>query len=241
MISTALFWTTRLFFPVILLIWLSQPALALTFSEETATCPLDGKTFPYRAVASYSQFGMQLDLRPTGALLAPIPMPVCPNSGFVIYRDDFEDGEISAARRLVRTPEYVAMRETETDYFVAAYQASVLGEDAWTVAILTVQATWEAQDDPEKYRRYAALTMTRLKEAGKDYSPIGETGEKWWTTNLLLVNFHRRLAEFERAAKLLAELPYQKEAEDSGYRIVGERLADLIAAKDSAPAEVAPR
>lgn len=241
MISTTIIRTARLCLLAALPVLLSQPASALTFREETATCPLDGKTFPYQAVNSYSQFGMQLDLRPVGALVAPIPMPVCEDSGFVIYRGDFDDDEISAARRLVRTPEYSALRDSETDYFLAAYQADKLGEDAWTVAVLTLRATWEVQDDPEKYRRYATLAMTRLEEAGKDYSPTGETGEKWWTLNLLLVNFHRRLGEFDSAARLLAGLPYRDESEDSGYRIVGERLADLIADKHPAPAEVAPR
>jgi hypothetical protein len=224
-----------------LLAWLPQPASALTFGDEAYTCPLDGKTSTHQAVNSYSQFGMQLDLRPIGALVAPIPMPVCQDSGFVIYREDFDDGEISAFRRLVQTPEYRALRESETDYLVAAYQAGKLGEDAWAIAILTLQATWEVQDDPKKYNHYAALAVTRLEEAGKDFARAGETGERWWTVKLLVVNFHRRLGEFDRAAQLLAELPYADEPDDSGYRVVGERLADLIARKDSAVAEVAPR
>lgn len=224
-----------------LLAWLPQPVSALTFSDETYTCPLDGKTFTYQAVASYSQFGMQLDLRPIGALVAPIPMPVCPDSGFVIYRDDLSDAEISISRRLVQTPEYRALREFETDYFVAAYQAGKLGEDAWTIAILTVQATWEVQENRKKYQHYAALAMTRLEEGGKEYTSAGGTNEQWWTARLLVVNFHRRLGEFDTAGKLLAELPYPDEPEDSGYRAVGERLADLIARKDSAAAEIAPR
>ena len=219
---------------------LAQPASALTYREVTYTCPLDGRTFAYRAVNSYSQFGMQLDLRPTGALVAPMPMPVCPDSGFVVYRDDFGDEEISLFRRLVQAPEYRALREAETDYFVAAHQAGKLGEDAWTIAILTLQATWEVEEKPEKYGHYAALAITRLEEAGKDYSPDGETGEQWWTVKLLVVNLYRRLGEFDTAAKLLTALPYSNEPEGSSFRTVGEQLADLIMRKNSAAAEFDP-
>ncbi len=230
----------RLFLLAALLTWLAQPASALTYREVTYTCPLDGRTFAYQAVNSYSQFGMQLDLRPTGALVAPIPMPVCPDSGFVVYRDDFGDEEISLFRRLVQAPEYRALREAETDYFVAAHQAGKLGEDAWTIAILTLQATWEVQEMPERYGHYAALAITRLEEAGKNYSLDGETGEQWWTVKLLVVNLYRRLGEFDTAARLLAALPYSKESEGSSFRTVGERLANLIARKESAAAELGP-
>lgn len=224
-----------------LLAWLPQPSSALTYSDETYTCPLDGETFIYQAVNSYSRFGMQLDLRPIGALVAPIPMPICPGSGFVVYRDDFNGEEISIFRQLVQAPEYRALREAETDYFVAAHQAGKLAEDAWLIATLTLRATWEVQEKPEKYNRYAALALTRMEEAGKGFSPTGETNEQWWTVKLLVVNFHRRLGEFDAAGRLLAELPYSDEPEDSGYRAVGERLADLIARKESAAAELKPR
>lgn len=236
--GNSIFWVCLL---ASLLAWLPQPASALTFGDETVTCPLDGKTFTYQAVVSYSQFGMQLDMRPIGALVAPIPMPVCRDSGFVIYRDDFNDAEISASRRLVQSPEYLALRGSETDYFVAAYQAGKLDEDAWEIAILTLQATWEVQENPKKYKHYAALALTRLEEAGKNFAHAGETGEQWWTVKLLVVNFHRRLGELDEAARLLAELPYADEPEESGYRVVGERLAALIARRESAVAEIAPR
>jgi hypothetical protein len=58
---------------------------------------------------------------------------------------------------------------------------------------------------------------------------------------LIPVNLHRRLGRFDAARGMLAKLPYMDEPEDSGIRQVGLRLRELIAANDSAPAEVAPR
>lgn len=231
----------RLFLFAALLAGLSQPASALTFREVPYTCPLDGKAFTFRAVNSYSQFGMQLDLRPTGALAAPRPMPVCPGSGFVVYRKELNDEQISIFRQLVQAPEYRALREAETDYFVAAHQAGKVREDAWLIATLTLRATWEVQETPEKYNRYAALALTRMEEAVKDFLPAGENAEKWWMGKLLIVNFHRRLGEFDAAGKLLAELPYSDEPDDSGHRAAGERLAALIVNKESAAAQLKPK
>lgn len=221
--------------------WLPQPASALTYGEKTETCPLDGKPFTYQAVASYTQFGMQLDLRPIGALVAPIPLPVCPESGFVVYREDYSEQDIAFFRDLVRTSEYRTIREDNTDYFVAAHQVDRLDGDSWTIAFLTLQATWEVQDQPAMYRRYAELALERFETAGATLSRGGEDAEKWWVAKLIPVNLHRRLGRFEAARLMLAELPYLDEPEDSGVRQVGLRLRDLIAAKDPAPAEVAPR
>jgi len=32
---------------------------------------------------------VRLDLKPMGALIAPNPLPVCPDNGFVVYKKEF--------------------------------------------------------------------------------------------------------------------------------------------------------
>lgn len=216
------------------------PAHALTYAETTVTCPLDGKEFQYQAVASYSRFGMQLDLKPLGALVAPIPLPVCPRSGFVMYRDDFTGADIAFFKKLVATPEYRELRRAHSDYFVAAHQAGKRGEDAFDVAYLTLQASWEVDEEPARYEKYARAALARFQDYDASRAAL-RASQEWWTAKLLIVNLHRRLAEFDRAADLLAELPLQTEPEDSGYRVVAERLSRLISERKSKPAEIAPR
>lgn len=218
----------------------ARPASALTYAEETIVCPLDGRSFTYQAVASYSQFGMQLDLKPIGALVAPIPLPVCPASGFVMYRDDFSDQDIAFFRDVVEGAEYRTIRAANSDYFVAAWQAGKLGEDAFEVAFLSLQASWEVDGEPEKYERYARIALSRFREYDKSRA-AENLSEKWWAAKLLIVNLHRRLGEFDPAGTQLAELPTADQPADSGYRVVGDRLKELIAKKDSAAAEIVPR
>jgi len=216
------------------------PVSALTWREVTETCPLTGETFTRQAVNSYTRMGMQLDLKPVGALVAPVPPPVCPDSGFVMYREDFSEADIAYFRKLVATPEFRDIRAGNTDYFVAAYQAEKRGADRLDVAFLMLQATWEADTEPARYDRYARIAMTRFE----DYDRSGDAerlSETWWTVKLLIVNFRRRLGQFDAAADLLAELPLAGQPADSGIRMVMERLGRLISERKASAAEIAPR
>src|SRR4051812_36684612 len=73
-----------------------ERAAALTMFDLEVTCPIDGKAFTTKAVAIYRQTGMRLDTKPLGSLLAPMPLPVCPDNGFVVYKSDFTDTELVA-------------------------------------------------------------------------------------------------------------------------------------------------
>lgn len=218
----------------------AAPSSALTWRETTETCPLTGETFTHQAVNSWFRSGMQIDLKPLGALVAPVPPPVCPDSGFVVYREDFSETDIAFFRTLVATPEFREIRDGNSDYFVAAYQAEQRGEERLDVAFLMLQASWEADAEPVRYARYARIAMTHFE----DYDRSGAAerqSETWWTVKLLIVNFHRRLGEFDTAADLLAELPLAGEPADSGIRTVMERLGRLISERKANAAEIAPR
>ena len=225
---------------ILLTVAFAAPAPALTWHETTATCPLTGEIFAYREVNSWYQSGMRLDLKPLGALVAPVPPPVCPGSGFVMYREGFSEADIAFFRNLVTTREFRNIRDNETDYFVAAYEAEQNGEDPLEVAFLMLQATWEAEAEPARYDRYVRFAVTHFA----DYDRSGDAerlSETWWTVKLLIVNFHRRLGEFDAAADLLAELPLAGEPSDSGIRTVMGRLGRLISERKATAAEIAPR
>jgi hypothetical protein len=119
-------------------------ANSMTFREEKVTCPLDGTSFEQELVGSYTQFGVHLDLKPYGALIAPIPLPNCDSSRFPIYREDFSKEEIERLKAYVKSSEYQAMIENEAQYYVVAKLRQHLNEPLEKIAYSFLQATWQA-------------------------------------------------------------------------------------------------
>lgn len=225
------------FFGVVLGAAAVRHATALTYHEATETCPLDGQEFTYQAVASYTRFGTQLDLKPVGALVAPVPLPVCPASGFVMYRDDFSEEDIAFFRDLVTTSEYKALRARHSDYYVAAWQAGQRGEELFDLAFLTLQASWEVDQDPKRYEEYARAALSRFRAYDRSGAAVRESQE-WWTAKLLIVNLYRRLGEFDKAADLLAELQLIPQQGETAYGPIMEQLGRLISERKGKPAEI---
>ena len=133
---------------------LAQPAYAHTVRDVDFVCPLDGEEFTQRISASGTSYGRMLDLKPYGPIAAPWSLPVCPTSGFVMYRPRFSAEEVGKLKPYVDSYEYWSMRRTETTYYLAAKLQEVLGEPDETLAFTLLQATWQAESR-EQYERYA--------------------------------------------------------------------------------------
>ena len=147
---------------------LAPPVSALTFAEMTYTCPIGGEVFTQRRPASGTGFGMELDMKPFGALIAPWPLPVCPGNGFVIYKDeeDFSAAERERLTAYVASDAYRTLVADDTPYYRAAMLMRAAGDDSVPAAVVLLRATWEAQADAQ-YTRYAeaALAAYRLEIA----------------------------------------------------------------------------
>lgn len=181
-------------------------AFALTFREADFICPIDGKTFKARVVGSYTQFGMRLDLKPFGALIAPIPMPVCPDNGFVMFKKQFSDAEIAKLKPIVLGDEYRRTRQQHTDHYMAAYLLERLGADDLELAHLYLKASWEAETRkaPALVEQYRLLALHRFESfLKKDTS----RSPQWWSTAVVSAELERLLGRFDEAEKRLGELP----------------------------------
>ena len=96
----------------------SAPAAADTYRDVEHTCPIDGQKFMWRTVMSASSWGSRLDGRVIGATPVPWPHPVCPASGFMMYREehDMTPEFVAKAKALVATSEYQRIRHTESPH-----------------------------------------------------------------------------------------------------------------------------
>ena len=217
---------------------ITQPAQALTMSVKDFICPIDGRKFKAKTVNSYTRFGQRLDMKPLGALIAPLPLPVCPSSGFPLYKRKFSPKEIARLKSIVRSPAFKQARARNSDYFMVAFVQERLGKTGFSIAHGYLKASWETEGRKhDLHRRYLALALAK-------FDGIAITAEQatrpWWTAQLLAGNLERRLGRFEAAEKRLAGLPLSTLPANSVFRQVASQIRAAIAKRDSASRKFKP-
>ena len=190
------------------------------------SCPIDGKTFTAPAISAYVIRAVRLDLKPLGALIAPNPLPVCPENGFVVYKKEFTPAEIAAIKPIVLSPDYRQLRDDHTDYYMAAYVKERVGADDYDIGQTYLQASWEAERD----RPQSVVYHYRSLALGKPDAFLKQDhsrSEQWWTASLLVGELERMLGHFDAAEARLKALPYKQ-----AKATLGEKGAALARAAE---------
>ena len=197
-------------------------------------CPLGGRSFSFATTASYSTWGARPDGKPFGSWEFPLALPQCPDNGLVVYRR-FSREEIARLRPLVASDGYRALRRTgETGHYHAYWLMRRMGEPATHYLWALVQASWEAEDDPGRRRRYMEELVVRAPDLGE---PRDETTV---AVRARVINALRELGRFEEAAAMLAATPVEEVVAPSetvrataDWRGHYRTLARIIARRDS--------
>lgn len=216
----------------------SPAALALTFSESEFICPLDGHAFKQRVPMSGTSFGSMLDMQRYGPIQSPWEQPQCPRDGFVLckYRnEELTEEEIAILRPFVLSPEYQAMRRTETPYWLIARCMEKLGMSLADRAWVLLEASWEANGS-DRYPRYAREALTAQEAL---LAKGGQGKEAAETTRLLIGELNRRLGNFERAKAIFTALAGEPDFKNNRLymRIIALQLK-LIEAGDTASHQI---
>lgn len=186
---------------------------ALTYGDAEFTCPIGGEVFTTQVVGSYTRLGMRLDLKPLGALVAPLPVPVCPGNGFVMYKDEFSDEELAKLTPIVESDAYQEARTLHTDYYMLAFLLEELEMEALDLAHIYLKATWEAEEQkPELLADYQSLALGKFK-AYLDTEP--DKDDNWWIAQIVSANLERRTGQHAEAIARIEALPLdQNEARE---------------------------
>jgi len=206
---------------------------ALTTREVEETCPIDGEKFKATLAMSGTQFGIYLDGKPYGALLAPWPLAKCPTTGFVMYKSKFSEDELAKLREYVQSSEYRALIGVETTYYLAATLQRRIGEDNRRIASTLLRATWQAETD-SRYRRYAQETL----EAYKQLLTQAADERSLLSMEFIAGELERRLGLFDEAKRRFSALASRDEAKSGTFPQILEFQLTLIEAKDAQPHKV---
>jgi hypothetical protein len=222
-------------------------------------CPLGGKPFTHIGTATSSQWGSRPDGKPYGSWTFPMPLPVCPDNGLVVYRE-FTREDIRRLKPLVATPEYQAARKQDTTYYLAQWLMRQLDEPLDQRLRMLQQASWQSDLQFDRKRAYQEEYVRRASEYARPDDPKAELN--WFAIQLRAANALRELKKFDEAMLWLDALPLQSlvveippaqpdngnhaERVDAAHRRDWLRYADslrkVIARKDSSsePIDMVP-
>ena len=187
---------------IIALMFVSAPAIASTFSPVTKTCPVGGQKFRFMAQMSSTSWGQLPDGMPLGTGPYPTMLPQCPKNGLVMYRD-FDAAAVTQLAVLVASPEYQALRATETPHYLAYWLARRLG-DTDRLAWLLMAATWEAKNSADvdpRGKRYAEEFVALIRAA-----PVSSSNFESIALRARAANALRELGQFQEAETLRASI-----------------------------------
>lgn len=213
--------------------------LATTFEKIEVECPIDGKKIEKLVLMSFYVDDERLDMRPFGSgFRSPWPLPVCLESGFVIYKESFTPDELSKIKSIVQSDEYKKIRRQNSDYYVVAYVAEQLGASDEFLAWKYLEASWQVERrDPDLNGELLSLSLERFKRflAGKTLEV-----ETLHNAFFVAANLERRLGNFAKAEKLLSEFRTAQNL-DAGWDVYVEALSYYINEKDRRPHRISER
>ena len=222
-------------FAILLALFISQNVFAYESDMVETTCPICGTTFETEHVLSMSQYGMRLDLKPLGFTKAPLPLGVCPNCHFVQYTDSLSDEETADLKSYVESDEYKSFVKDNSSYFLLGKIFEHEGRDPKTLAHIYLQASWQVEDQPEKYQSYLALVEKNLE------TYLGETKDQdneWVAAQLLLGEIMRLQGKFDDAQKQFESIKDNDKFKDELLNDMISFELDLIKSKDQTPQEI---
>ena len=198
------------FLLTIVLFVISSVSSALLYKEQAFICPIDGEEFIAGIPRSSHYAGVRTDNKPFGMLEAPWPYPICPENGFVMYKDTFTNKEIENIKPYIFSAEYQGYRFSETRHFLLAkiyeYQQRPISEIADTY----LKASWEAEGGPN-YNRYLELALNAFELSWKQNSMHIKSN---WNDQYMLVELNRLLGNFKVATVELENLKALNQTDD---------------------------
>ncbi len=217
------------------------PALATTFMPQHFTCPIGGEKFDAQVMGSNTTFGA----RPDGMPYSPMPiypLVICPGNGFILFDGSFTPAETAELTAAVASPEFQALRTSDTSYYRAWWLMRRIGRDPHALASTLLQASWEAEGAQKA--RYQAEFVVAVRELKRDNG----AEQSWLWLNLRAANALRELGRFDEVPAVLKAidkpelLPAAPEQYAGVRRMIdGLRVLAAEGNRASEPATLIPR
>ncbi len=172
--------------------------------EKEKTCPIGGGSYQALILGTHSTFGQYLDFTKVSYLPFPIPVPVCPDNGFVDFQKEYTPEELKDLKATLESEEYKALIGKHTSWYLLARLIEMSEFDGFDQWWLDNRAAAEASTcQLDTYNSYAEIALKSSDAALNQTSP---DEKDFWAIKLNSINLLRRLGRFEEATDRLIQL-----------------------------------
>jgi uncharacterized protein (DUF2225 family) len=133
-------------------------------------CPFCNEKFNYRKQMSYSTFGINLDFRPVGSALMPIPVPKCPKCNFVFFEYMFSKAEHKKLRELLANNDIFELEPNMPRYYYLAKEYELVNRSLDEIISCYHFAIWENSNqgnNKEVFIKIANIIMEYFEKADR--------------------------------------------------------------------------
>jgi hypothetical protein len=198
------------------------------------TCPIGGERFSYDTAPPLASHETYLDQKPVDPS-AVWPLAKCPGNGFVVYQPEFKRGRLDRLRQFVETDQYRELSKVHTTRYLEAAMRKYLGESPYVVAWALLEATWQADNDPVRYKQYAEEALAAYDAIAFDSLP--EIRQRI-LKRMISIELARRLGRFDSARERVLEMRDNAELSKPFFQRIVELQLKLVRAKDSGPYKI---
>jgi hypothetical protein len=218
---------------ILMVIVISARAFAHTGEEREFVCPLDGTRFMAWEDWSGTSIGTRLDLKKIGPIAQPWALPQCPRCRFPLFKDEFDSAELLKIKKIVASEPFISAAKNASPYYALGILEEELQAPAVDVAWIFLKATWEAEENAEKYRAVAERAIEWFDKAA--IALLGDQKRKsdYLVSVYLPIELLRRNGRFDVARDRLDHFPSTKDSEVKWLPSALEFQAKLISAHDS--------
>ena len=160
-------------------------------------CPLCGQEFEAWARIAYTTIGYRLDSKPDTFDSWPKPLAVCPKDHFIVFKQEFNNEEITILHKYIESNEYQAMVDSLNDYYLLGKILEKLNASPSKIGNAYLNASWIAEyDDIRLYRFY---TERALEEFSKIIHDMPNYDYEVMQTKVLCGELARKLGNYKEA------------------------------------------
>lgn len=224
---------------VLMLLVSCIPVMAHTEFTANLTCPLDNKQFTYVLDASGTTFTRRLDMKPMGPTAAPWRIGQCPSCGFVLYKKEFTDAEKVRLREIVETVDYHTARKLGSTYYCLSHIYRKLGEPAYEIAWVLLQASWQVESDKGRYTTCLQEALVLLDSVVRNdlttesFADSVAAPTDPHVAAYLCIELNRLMGDFAKAEQYLALMRPLTGPKAEGFNKLVECQRVFVAARDS--------
>jgi hypothetical protein len=220
-----------------LLLTCISTVVAHTGGEVDFICPVDGTKFSGWQDFSGTSFGARLDLKKTGPIAQPWALPDCPKCHFVIFDADAPKESIEKLKPFLSSEAYQKASQKPSYYRLALIQEHQK-LSAYEIGWSYLRASWQSEENKEEYANCLERALQAFSKASIDLAKSEDKHADYLISCYLPIEILRKLSQFDKASKAVADFPPIGKTEIEWLPQVLEFQKELISAKDSSNHEI---